>query len=82
MLKRIYTWNITEKFRKYYNTYNNFNQSQSNNFNFNSQNLNWQENQNENEGKVLVINPGDFSKDNLFASINPSTLESNIYYLK
>ena len=79
MLKRIYTWNITEKFRKYY-TYNNFNQSQSNNFNFNSQNLNWQEN--ENEGNVLVINPGDFSKDTLFASINPSTLESNIYNLK
>ena len=71
---------ITEKFRKYY-TYNNFNQSQSNsNINVNSQNMNGQEIQN--EGKVLVINPGDFSKDTLFASINPSTLESNIYNLK
>ena len=72
---------ITEKFRKYY-TYNNSNQSQNNNFNFINQNLNGQDNQNENEGKVLVINPGDFSKDTLFASINPSTLESNIYNLK
>ena len=71
---------ITEKFRKYY-TYNNFNQSQSNsNLNANSQNMNGQEILN--ERKVLVINPGDFSKDTLFASINPSTLESNIYNLK
>ena len=68
---------ITEKFRKYYN-YNNLNQSQNNNIN--TQNLNEQENQN--EGKILVINPGDFSKDTLFASINPLTLESNIYNLK
>ena len=68
---------ITEKFRKYYN-YNNLNQSQNNNINI--QNLNEQENQN--EGKILVINPGDFSKDTLFASINPLTLESNIYNLK
>ena len=69
---------ITEKFRKYY-SYNNFNQSQNNRVN-NSQNLNEQENNN--EGKVLVINPGDFSKDTLFASINPLTMESNIYNLK
>ena len=68
---------ITEKFRKYYN-YNNFNQVQNNNNNIN--NINNEENQN--EGKILVVNPGDFSKDTLFASINPSTLESNIYNLK
>ena len=66
---------ITEKFRKYYN-YDNFSQSQNNNnINFNNEEI-------QNEGKVLVINPGDFSKDTLFASINPSTLESNIYNLK
>jgi hypothetical protein len=66
---------ITEKFKKYYN-FNNLNQ----NNNINSQNMN--ELQNQNEGKILVINPGDFSKDTLFASVNPSTLESNIYNLK
>ena len=70
---------ITEKFRKYYN-YNKINQSQNNKVNVNIQNMNEQESQN--EGKILVINPGDFSKDTLFASINPMTLESNIYNLK
>ena len=69
---------ITEKFRKYYN-YKKTSQSQ-NNVNVNIQNMNEQESQN--EGKLLVINPGDFSKDTLFASINPMTLESNIYNLK
>jgi hypothetical protein len=62
---------ITEKFRKYYN-YQNVNQNEK------IQNL---ENQvDQNEGKILVINPGDFSKDTLFASINPLTMESNIIY--
>jgi hypothetical protein len=70
---------ITEKFRKYYN-FNKVNQSQNNNVNVNTQNMNEQGSQN--EGKILVINPGDFSKDTLFASINPMTLESNIYNLK
>ena len=70
---------ITKKFRKYYN-YNIINQSQNNKVNVNIQNMNEQESQN--EGKILVINPGDFSKDTLFASINPMTLESNIYNLK
>ena len=58
---------------------NNINQVQNNNNN-NNNNINNEENQN--EGKILVVNPGDFSKDTLFASINPSTLESNIYNLK
>ena len=66
---------ITEKFRKYY-TYENFNQSQNNN------NANMNNGENKNIEKILVINPGDFSKDTLFASINPLTLESNIYNLK
>ena len=38
--------------------------------------------ENQSDGKILVINPGDFSKDTLFASVNPLTLESNIYNLK
>ena len=67
---------ITEKFRKYYE-YNKINQNQ----NMEQKDIyNWEENQN--NGRVLVINPGDFSKDTLFASINPLTLESNIYNLK
>ena len=66
---------ITEKFRKYYN-YDNFNQSQNNN------NININSEENQNDRKILVVNPGDFSKDTLFASINPLTLESNIYNLK
>lgn len=65
---------ITEKFRKYY-SYNNWNQVQNNS----NIKINEEENQNE---KLLIINPGDFSKDTLFGSINPSTLESNIYNLK
>ena len=68
---------ITEKFRKYY-IYDNFNQPQINsniNININGEEI-------QNDKKILVINPGDFSKDTLFASINPSTLESNIYNLK
>ena len=66
---------ITEKFKKYYD-YKNLNQ----NNNPIEQNIDGEENQN--EGKVLVINPGDFSKDTLFASVNPLTMESNIYNLK
>ena len=67
---------ITEKFKKYYDC-SNFNQN-----NKNINNINMNEQQNQNEGRILVINPGDFSKDTLFASVNPSTLESNIYNLK
>ena len=70
---------ITEKFRKYYD-YNKINQSQNNNNNEIKDKYNLEENQN--EGKILVINPGDFSKDTLFASINPLSMESNIYNLK
>ena len=55
-------------------SYNNVNMSRE------PQDLYNQENQN--DGKILVINPGDFSKDTLFASVNPLTLESNIYNLK
>ena len=69
---------ITEKFRKYYD-YNKINQSQNNNNEIKDK-YNLEENQN--EGKILVINPGDFSKDTLFASINPLSMESNIYNLK
>ena len=69
---------ITEKFRKYYD-YNKINQSQNNNNEIKDK-FNLEENQN--EGKILVINPGDFSKDTLFASINPLSMESNIYNLK
>ena len=70
---------ITEKFRKYYE-YNKNNQSQNNNNNNEIKDkYNLEEND---EGKILVINPGDFSKDTLFASINPLTMESNIYNLK
>ena len=53
---------ITEKFRKYYD-YNKVNQSQ-NNSNEIKDKYSLEEN---NEGKILVINPGDFSKDTLFA---------------
>ena len=70
---------ITEKFRKYYD-YNKINPSQNNNNNEIKDKFSLEENQN--EGKILVINPGDFSKDTLFASINPLTMESNIYNLK
>ena len=69
---------ITEKFRKYYD-YNKINQSQNNNNEIKDK-YNLEENQN--EGKILVINHGDFSKDTLFASINPLSMESNIYNLK
>ena len=69
---------ITEKFRKYYD-YNKINQIQNNNNEIKDK-YNLEENQN--EGKILVINPGDFSKDTLFASINPLSMESNIYNLK
>ena len=69
---------ITEKFRKCYE-YKKVNQNQKNNNNnedkYNLDDL-------EEDGKVLVINPGDFSKDTLFASVNPITMESNIYNLK
>ena len=68
---------ITEKFRKYYD-YNKINQNQNNNEIKDKYNLE----ENQNEGKILVINPGDFSKDTLFASINPLSMESNIYNLK
>ena len=74
---------ITEKFRKYYNYKNIVNQGQNNNtVNMNGETINLSNQEQENEGKVLVINPGDFSKDTLFASVNPMTLESNIYNLK
>ena len=61
---------ITEKFRKYYD-YNKINQSQNNNNEIKDK-YNLEENQN--EGKILVINPGDFSKDTLFAIINPLSM--------
>ena len=32
--------------------------------------------------EIVVVNPGDFSKDTLFACINPIKMESNIYSLK
>ena len=74
---------ITEKFRKYYSYKNIVNQGQNNNnVNMNGETINLSNQEQENEGKVLVINPGDFSKDTLCASINPMTLESNIYNLK
>ena len=70
---------ITEKFRKSYD-FNKINPSQKNNNNEIKDKFSLEENQE--EGKILVINPGDFSKDTLFASINPLTMESNIYNLK
>ena len=69
---------ITEKFRKCYE-YKKINPSQKNNNN-NEDKYDLDEIQE--DGKVLVINPGDFSKDTLFASVNPLTMESNIYNLK
>ena len=69
---------ITEKFRKYYN----FNKSDKNQKNNNEIKDKFDLDENQDEGKVLVINPGDFSKDTLFASINPLTMESNIYNLQ
>ena len=69
---------ITEKFRKYYN----FNKNDKNQKNNNEIKDKFDLDENQDEGKVLVINPGDFSKDTLFASINPLTMESNIYNLQ
>jgi len=75
---------ITEKFRKYYTYKNNaVNQNQNNNnVNMSREPQDLYNQENQNDGKILVINPGDFSKDTLFASVNPLTLESNIYNLK
>ena len=72
---------ITEKFRKYYD-YDKINQSQNNKNYNNEMKDKYSLEENQNEGKILVINPGDFSKDTLFASINPLSMESNIYNLK
>ena len=69
-----------KKFKKYYD-YNKINQSQNNNNNINNEIKDKYSLEENNEGKILVINPGDFSKDTLFACIYPLNMESDIYNL-